>query len=202
MKRLVKLIFKIRLRLIAEISAVLFSLAYTLLYLNEFPICYVFGFLGSLLLSWVYVKERLYAEVVLQWVYAGMAIYGGLHPSGWQQNIPMQFNHVLLISGGVLMVFVLGNFLRYYSDSDNVWTDSFVAISAIIGTWLMVNYSNDCWLYLFASNVVALFLCMKKGLVSASILYIVYLLFSIDGYWNLQISNKFSFWIALHLGLL
>ena len=187
---------------IAEVFAVVFSLAYTLLYLIEFPVCYVFGFLGSVLLSWVYVTQKLYAEVGLQLLYAAMAIYGGLHPSGWQQNTQVQFDHVPLISGGALMIFLLGSLLKYYSNSLNVWTDSFAAITAIIGTWLMVNYSDDCWLYLFASNLVALSLCMKKSLVSASFMYVVYLFFSIDGYWNLQLSSKFSFWIALHLGLL
>lgn len=185
-----------------ELVAVVFSLAYTILYLTEYRICYLFGFIGSLLLAFVYLREKLFAEFGLQCVYVGLAIYGAYHPLDWHQPNPSQWNHFLIVSIGIFMVIVLGILLRRLNTSGYVWADSFVAVSAIIGTWLMVTYSEACWLYLLASNCIALLICVMKKLFSTSFLYLVYVLLSIDGYWDLQISNQISHWIALHLGLL
>jgi len=184
---LVKLLFQLRPKFIAEVFAVLFSLAYTLLYLNEFPICYVFGFLGSLLLSWVYVKEKLYAEVVLQWLYAGMAVYGYLQPAYWMPQGKNEFNHWMLISLGALTTIILGLVLKKHSQSPLPYADSFVAIFAILGTWLMVNYVNECWIYLFAINLISLFISIHQNFFYMAAMYSLYLALCIDGYFSLRL---------------
>lgn len=177
---------KKQLDLLIEILAVVSSLLYTILYINEQKICYVFGFVGALFLIWIYTKTKLLAEAGLQVAYAIMAIYGYIQPMGWELQDKNEFNHLQLISLGASTTLLLGIILKKRSQSPLPYADSFVAIFAVIGTWLMVNYVRECWVYLFAINLISLFISIHQKFYYMGAMYSFYLALCIDGYFSLR----------------
>jgi nicotinamide mononucleotide transporter len=182
-----------------EILAVLFCSMYSFLYLQELVVCYSFAIAGAVLLMRVYVREKLYAEAVLQVFYVIMAVYGWLQPFHFVEAEDFHFNHYAGISVGVAATLVTGALLRKFYHANLPYSDSFITVFALIGTWLMVNYSSDCWLYLMVSNIVAFTVCLMKRLWFTSVLYLLYIFFSVDGFWELNLAQGFSAWIAVHL---
>ena len=167
-----------------EIAAVVFNFLYTLLYLNSNSLCFAFGIVGPLLLAWIYLKEHLYAETALQFIYILLSVYGWAQPAKWDLASRVELNHGILCLVGFTMIVLLGKCLQNLRRPSFPYADSSMTILAIIGTVLMILYVPEGWLYLLASNVVAIMICYKKQLYIAVAMYMIYIVMSIDGYWQ------------------
>ena len=170
-----------------ELTAVAFNLLYTILYLNSESICFCFGILGSLLFFGIYLKQGLYAETGLQVLYVILAIYAWMVPLKWEQAFQLELNHPLICLFGFISTWALAKCLKRFRRASLLYADSFVTITAVIGTVLMILYVEEGWLYLLASNVVALMICVSRRLFLAVAMYAVYILMSVDGYWNVSL---------------
>ncbi|MBX7051190.1 MAG: nicotinamide riboside transporter PnuC [Flavobacteriales bacterium] len=170
-----------------EILAVAFNLLYTILYLNGSIWCYFFGVLGPLLLAILCFRNKLYAEPVLQLFYIGFAIYGWFAGSGewiivhWsvQQHLPYLFSSILI-------AMVAGYILKKRTDAKLPFADSVVTTFGITGTWLMVNYVHENWLYFIMINSLSVIIYVRRRLFIGAAMFMLYLLMSIDGYFALK----------------
>lgn len=171
--------------------AVVFNLLYTFLYLNSSAWCYVFGILGPALLILVSISRGLYADPLLQLFYIGMAIYGWWpsdHVSGelpiarhssWQEHVPW-------IIAGLLSALLAGLLLKKFTSAKLPFLDSVVSAFGMIGTWWMVNYVHENWLYFMGINALFIYICFARKMYLASLMYIIYLWMSIDGFFELK----------------
>lgn len=168
-----------------EILAVVLNLLYTLFYLNGNPICYVFGVLGPLSLIWLCYINRLYAEPLLQLVYIGMAVYGYFHATeSWTVTSRPLETHIWLVFTGILLSVTGGFLLSKFTKAKLPYPDSVVTVFAIIGTWLMVNYVHESWLYLMAINLLSVVIYALRKLYIGAAMYLLYLVMSVDGYFR------------------
>jgi nicotinamide mononucleotide transporter len=168
---------------ILELIAVVFNLLFTFLYQYQNWWCFVFGIIGPALLAIVLYRKSLFAETFLQFIYIGLAIYGWLHISGTWEAIGMTpKEHTVLIVLGFLMTFLSGYLLKKYSNAQLPYIDSFTTVFAIIVTALMMIPVHEAWLYFIAINSVSIFMYAQRRLYLGAIMFAVYLLLSIKGY--------------------
>ncbi len=173
---------------IIEVLAVLLNLLYTILYLNGNSWCYLFGILGPLALMVLCFRNKLYAEPVLQLFYIGFAVYGWIHvQANWTMIHWPISRHIPLIFVGVIVAMALGYFLKKRTDAKLPYLDSVVTVFGIVGTWIMVNYVHENWLYFIVINAASIYIYTRRKLYFGALMFLLYLMMSIDGYFQLNI---------------
>jgi nicotinamide mononucleotide transporter len=171
---------------IAEIAAVIFSLAYTLLYLREvYQAAFAAAIIGSLIFAALCWKKKIYAEAALHVFYVGMAVFGLLEWGKAFQPINASFaTHApWLLAGGVATA-VIGFTLKKFTDARLPYLDAFTTVFSLIATWFMVTFVHENWLYWIIIDAVAIFLYAYRRMPFAAVLFALYLLMAIDGYFE------------------
>lgn len=173
---------------IIEIAAVLASLAYTFLYLNQSSWCFLFGILSPVLFLFLAWKKKIYADASLQIFYIAVTVYGFFQLDGAWEKLHWSWQaHLFFILQGMLVSLLAGLILRSKTDAQLPYLDSFVTTFAIIATWMMMNFVHENWLYFIAVNIASIILFSMRKLYLGAIMFVVYLLMSIDGYFELHI---------------
>jgi nicotinamide mononucleotide transporter len=168
-----------------EILAVIFNLLFTWLYILGTPWCFLFGILGPALLLFLCYDRKLYADAFLQLTYMGFAIFGFFQfTSGWQPFLLPSSNHGVLILSGLFIAGISGKALTSKTDAHYPYLDSFTTVFAVVGTFLMMIPVKEAWLYLIVINCTSLFMYTKRKLYYGAFMFLVYLIMSIDGYFN------------------
>lgn len=171
-----------------ELSAVLFNLLYTWLYLQQNQWCFLFGILGPVLLLFVCFRARIYADAALQLVYIGLAVYGWwASESEWKEGFWTMGQHLVLFSLSIFLWITTWQVLRKKTNAASPLADSFCSVFALSGTLLMMNFVHANWLYFIVVNSVSLLLYFNRKLYFAAAMFLVYLVMAIDGYFRLSI---------------
>lgn len=172
--------------IILEVFAVVFNLLYTFLYLNSNVWCYLFGIIGPLLFVLLCYRKKLYAEPVLQLFYVGFAIYGWLNWGGeWRTEHWSLVKHFPYIIGGLFITAIAGYYLRNKTDAKFPYLDSFVTVFGIVGTWIMVNYVHENWLYFILINALSIFIYYRRKMFLGTLMFVLYFIMACDGYFVL-----------------
>ena len=174
--------FKMKPKLI-EVAAVTFSVAYTWMYLKGyFPWAFIPAALGAGLFAYLCWNRKIYAESVLQVFYIGLA---GLGLAGYGNDVQVsELFHLVLLSGAVLGTVVLGVILKKTTDAMLPFLDAFTTVFSLAATWLMINMIHENWLYWIVIDTVSIYLYAKRGLKLSSVLFLLYLLLALDGYFE------------------
>lgn len=169
-----------------EVLAVLSNLLYTFLYLQGNEICFFFGFVGSLSFAVLCLYKRILAESGLQLFYMAMAVYGYLNMGAeWKVlHYSWLYHAMLLVMAGVA-TFALARMLKTQTNSQLPRLDSFTSIFSVGATWLMVNFVHENWLYWIVIDLVSVYLYYKRGMVFGALLFVLYTLMAVDGYFSL-----------------
>lgn len=170
-----------------EVLAVVCNLLFTLLFLNESDLAFLFGIIGPALLLVLCWKERLLAEPVLQLCYIVSAIIGWFNvQAGWASTEITQQVHLFILLGSTLAALVWGYLLKRRTNAYFPFLDAWVATLGISATWLMMYQVHASWLYLMVVNAVSIFMYSKRRLYIASCMFVLYLFMSIDGYYHMH----------------
>lgn len=170
----------------AEITAVLFSLAYTLLYLREtYQAAFIAAIIGSSIFTALCWKKKIYAESALHVFYVGMAVFGLLAWGKAFEPLNTSFaTHAPWLITGAAATTVIGYLLQKFSDARMPYLDAFTTVFSLIATWFMVTYVHENWLYWIIIDAVAIFLYAYRRMPIAALLFALYLLMAIDGYFE------------------
>lgn len=171
----------------AEALAVLLSLLYTFLYINEHKSCFAFGIVGSLVFMVLTANKRIYAESFLHVFYAFMGVYGFLN---WEGAIGAEMyapsTHLFGILSCVALVVVVGKLLPRFTKTEEPWLDAFTTVFSLWATWLMVNFVHENWLYWIVIDIVAIVLYAKRGMYLGALLFAVYAAMAISAFYELN----------------
>jgi nicotinamide mononucleotide transporter len=168
-----------------EVPAVIFSLAYTWMYLKgHIPWCYAPATLAGIAFAVLCYRKRIYAEVFLHIFYILMAAYGALGIDGFEARTLSGSSHVLWIGLGTIGTTIVAWVLRNKTDAKLPILDAFTTVFALIATWLMVNYVHENWLYWIIIDGLAIALYAFRRMYFGALLYVFYLLMAIDGYFE------------------
>ncbi|MDP4827694.1 MAG: nicotinamide riboside transporter PnuC [Flavobacteriales bacterium] len=171
---------------VSEITAMVLSATYTWLYLKGVvPGCFIPAFIGSSIYVALCWKKKIYAESFLYLFYVGMAVVGyfSLMPEVMAASWTIS-THLLVISAGAAATVISGFLLRRHSDAATPYLDSFTTIFSLIATWMMVAFIHENWLYWIVIDTLAIFLYAKRRMWITVLLFVLYLLMAIDGYFE------------------
>lgn len=179
---------KFSVELIVEIIAVACSLVYTWMYLKGYmPEAYIPAAIGAgsfAVLCW---KRKIYAESFLQVFYIAMAGYGAwltLDVINTETTVWVPNQHLLYIIASIIGTLSLGLVLKKYTSSSMPFVDSFTTVFGLVATWLMIHLVHENWIYWIVINAVSIYLYYRRKLYLGALLFIVYLLLAIDGYFE------------------
>lgn len=168
-----------------EPLAVVLNLAYTLGYQAGASWAFLAAGVGSLLFLLVCWQRRMKLEAALWLYYIGMAVYGALAvQDAWPDPLPTAslFAHGISIAIGLVCWWGLQ---RYFDG--RTWRpklDAFTTVGSLLATYWMMQFVHANWLYWMVVNAAAIFLYASRGLKWGTVLFGVYTLLSIEGWFN------------------
>ena len=103
-----------------------------------------------------------------------MAFYGWYHWGEYAENSYKLSTHVFLLIATAIVMISLAFYLKKNTESKSPFLDSFTTIFSLTGTWLMVNFIHEMWLYFIAINFISMFLYSSRGMKFSIVLYAFY----------------------------
>ena len=171
-----------------EFLAVSFSIIYVILAANGNIWCWLAAIISVSLYVYICYNAKLYAETILQVFYLLMAFWGyfswkSMNTKNTIQEITLS-SHILFICFGVVFTFISGYLFSIYSDAKMPLVDSFTTIFSLIATYMVVKRILSTWLYFIVIDIVSIYLYYSRDLYFSSILFIIYSIIAVIGYYN------------------
>lgn len=175
-----------------EIIGAILSLIYLYLSIKQKLSLWFFGFFSSAFYIVVFYKTGFYADMSLQFYYLIISIYGWIYWTKGTQNMKHEMPvskinlnlTIKLIVASILIYFTYYFILKNFTDSTIPKADSLVGMLSIIGTWLLAKKYIENWLVWIFADGLAIGLFLYKGLYPTAILFSIYTLMSIIGYFQ------------------
>lgn len=175
-----------------EALAVLLGIAYLLLAMRESLWCWPAAFLSTLIYLFLFWHAELPMESGLQLYYLAMAIYGWWHWRGGAtaaaEPLPVRtwplHCHVVAIVLVLAASLVSGALLTHFGLGRLPYLDSFTTWGAILTTWMVAQKLLENWLYWLVVDGVSLYLYLDRGLHLTALLFVVYLVIVVFGYFQ------------------
>lgn len=160
------------------------------------------GLLTSLLYVFVFYKSGLYAAMSLQVYYVVISFYGWYFWLKGEKKHDKSFVSVRVTPGKIWTKITVATIIIYvailfvlirYSDSEVPFLDSLTTTFSIIATWMLAKKYIENWLIWIFVDAVSTGLYMYKNLWPTVILFFVYTIMAITGYFewkkNLRIES-------------
>lgn len=156
------------------------------------------GIIMSLFYIYIYFNGKFYADMGINIYYLGANLYGLFFwkrqqkrqiESGEQQTSGgfslLNKKLIFPLSGIFLVLFsIIFAILHFLTDSPVALGDSFTTSLSIIAMWLMARKHPEHWLLWIVINFTSTLLYLWKGLYPTSILFVVYTVVSVMGYFK------------------
>jgi len=146
----------------------------------------------------VFFVAKLYAAVILQFFYFYITIYGWYKwHKGEENKAPLAVRKLKHKQRLFIPLFLLigtsivGVILDFYTDASLPYLDSFTTVGGIISTYMMARKIIEHWIVWIFLDTVSVSIYIYKGLYAFSLLYFIYCLMAIYGYfqWKKTIIN-------------
>ena len=175
-----------------EALAVLLGIAYLLLAMRESLWCWPAAFLSTLIYLFLFWHAELPMESGLQFYYLAMAVYGWWHwrggASAAAEPLPVRtwpwHYHVAAIVLVLAASLASGAALTHAGLGRLPYLDSFTTWGAILTTWMVAQKLLENWLYWLVVDGVSLYLYVDRGLHLTALLFVVYLVIVVFGYFQ------------------
>lgn len=184
-----------------ELIGALLSLGMVLFNMRVHPMGWPLAILASALYAWVFWDARLWGLASLQWLFMAMSAWGWWQwvyrgPDGQKAQTSPRWMSPVARWRSVLAVLVLwpllALFLQYVAGSDLPWWDALPTAGSIVGTWMLARKYVENWIVWALVNGVSVLLFTWKGLWLTSIIYLIFLALSWEGYrsWLLKLNKN------------
>ncbi len=137
----------------------------------------------------VFYQAKLYADMGLQVIYAGLSIYGWylwlyggaghteLHVTRTGPRLATILTVIALAGAGAL-----GVLLRGATDAALPFMDSFLSSTSLVAQWMMTKKKLENWLVWIAVDVLYVGMFVFKHLYVTAVLYVVFLVLGVRGF--------------------
>lgn len=179
-----------------ELAAVILAIAYLLLAVRERLLCWYCAFISTAIYTVIFWDVNLLMDSALNVYYMAMAVfgwyqwqYGGAAGSGDNaQGIAIsalsRSQHARIILAIAALSLVSGYLLTEYSQAAWPYVDSFTTWGSVITTYLVARKYLENWLYWIVIDTVSIPLYVERGLNLTALLFGVYVLIAVAGYFS------------------
>ncbi len=149
------------------------------------------GIIGSALYVWIFINAKIYGDSILQLFYVGMGIYGWIEWSKAKKiktdlpivSVTLSFIIKIILIGAILIP-IAGYLLERFTDSDIPYWDAYTTVFSFIATYMMAKRIMENWLLWIIIDLSCVFIYAYKDLNSTVVLFIIYTLMAVYGYFN------------------
>lgn len=182
-----------------EITGVILSLIYLYLSIKQKIGLWLFGLLSALMYVYIFFQSKFYADMSLQFYYVIVSIYGWISwKSGKSKtglDLPVKSitkRQIVGLSFFSLVVFLIYYFvLTAYTDSPVPIGDSVTTSLSITATWMLARKILEHWILWVFIDAFSAYMYIEKGLHFTSILFIIYTIMAVVGYFQWKKSRIF-----------
>jgi nicotinamide mononucleotide transporter len=177
-----------------EVTGVLTSLVYLYFSVKQIIWLWPFGILSSALFIFIFFNSKFYADMGLQVYYLGVSIYGWFYWSRGgvdreeKSTLPVTriSRRLAWILCAALILIMLGivSVLQNLTDSDVPWGDAFTTAGSVVATWMLARKILEHWLVWVVVDSVAAGLYFYKGLYPSFLLYLVFTVIALVGFFQ------------------
>ena len=171
---------------IIESTAVFFSVLYVILAIKENVWCWGAAAISVILYIYICYTAQLYTETGLQFFYLLMAIYGYYHWNKNDSSLKIQqwtiTKHLFILLLGALLTFLMGFYFSIYTNAAMPLVDSFTTVFSVFATYMVTKKVIENWLYWIVIDAVSVYLYFSRDLHLTSLLFLVYTIIAIFGY--------------------
>ncbi len=168
-----------------EPLAVALNLAYTLGYQAGESWAFLAAGIGSLVFLLVCWQRQMKLEAALWLYYIAMAIYGGWAvQEAWPDPLPTASFEAHAVSILLSAIAWWGLQRHFKGKTWRPKLDAFTTVGSLLATYWMLQFVHANWLYWIAVNAAAIVLYASRGLKWGTLLFIVYTVLSIEGWFN------------------
>ena len=186
--------------LVIESIAVITAIVYLLLAAKEDIKCWYAAIISSSLYFYIMLNVGLLMEAFLQIFYIAMAIFGwyqwkkttinneSLNISTWNKA-----THILAVTTVIILSILIGQFLDTNTNAELPFLDAFTTFGAIVTTYMVAMKILENWIYWFVIDSISIYLFITRELYLTSILFLIYLIITVFGYfrWRKIFYNKY-----------
>ena len=173
---------------IIESTAVFFSVLYVILAIKESVWCWGAAAISVILYIYICYTAQLYSETGLQFFYLLMAIYGYYQWNKNDSSLKIQqwtiTKHLFILLLGALLTFLMGFYFSIYTNAAMPLVDSFTTVFSVFATYMVTKKVIENWLYWIVIDAVSVYLYFSRDLHLTSLLFIVYTIIAIFGYFS------------------
>lgn len=183
-----------------EITGTIFGLAYIFFSIKQHILTWPIGLITSVLYIYVFFVSKFYADMALQGYYVWVSIYGWyLWRKGPSSNTDKKTLLVTKTTGKMALFLLLVSvvltvaiyfILSCFTDSPVPFGDALTTAFSIIATWMLARKKLEHWLLWVLIDAFSMALYIYKGLYATTILFGVYTIAAIIGYFEWRKTMK------------
>ncbi|OJV86651.1 MAG: hypothetical protein BGO34_03995 [Bacteroidia bacterium 44-10] len=149
------------------------------------------GVLMPVVYVWIFFQSKFYADMGINVYYFFASIYGWARWTKHQtegdelpiSHTPRRYILPLSVIGTALFAIIAFILIRF-TDSPVPYGDSFTTALSILGMWMLAQKYVEQWWFWFVVNIISCGLYVWKGLYPTSILFAIYSVISVFGYFK------------------
>lgn len=153
------------------------------------PWCWPIGLVMVLLYTWIFFDVKLYSDMLLQVVYAGLQVYGwwqwtrrGAADNGRIVTSLGSGSLLLSLVAGALVSLVLGAAMARFTDAAQPWLDATLTGYSLVAQVWMAQKRVQCWPLWILLDVIFVGLFLYKALYLTAGLYALFTLLAVQGW--------------------
>lgn len=151
--------------------------------------CWPIGLVMVLLYVWIFYDVKLYSDMLLQVVYAGLQLYGwwqwtrgGSRHDGRQVSRLSPARMATGLLAGTLGSLALGYLMATHTDAALPWWDASLTVFSLVAQVWMAQKRLECWPLWTLLDALFVALFCYKGLYLTAALYALFTLLAIQGW--------------------
>jgi nicotinamide mononucleotide transporter len=182
-----------------EIIAVVFSFLSVILAIKRSILNWSIGIVGIIFYFFVFLKDLLYSNMILQIIYLGQSIYGiyewTLNKKKIDKPVQMGFiNWNFKSVMQILIYFIFSNdlMIMFFNQSKFYIFDSVTTSLSILAFYLLAKGKIENWIIWILVDIMYIYLFLKEKLYLSSVLYLIFLFLCVKGLieWKKSYKNE------------
>jgi nicotinamide mononucleotide transporter len=153
------------------------------------PWCWPIGLVMVVIYIWIFFDVKLYSDMLLQVIYAGLQVYGWLQWTRHGNGLPVRAVTVLegrsVLTGlmvGCIISLALGAGMAHFTDAAQPWLDAALTGFSLVAQVWMAQKRVQCWPLWIVLDVIFVGLFVYKQLYLTAALYGLFTLLAVQGW--------------------